>query len=189
MGREYYRGRGAGLVLVVPAVVLLSGCGAGEQKAGPQDSAAGPAKAAATPSPSKSPTPTPTGKPMDLDAKNGRDLGSCADARCEVEIRSGDTIRFNDSGVRRTGLIEIKVKKVSTKETEFDINALAGSATLTTPYKVVPNVSNVNGLGLTLAGVDGKRVVIRLGKTDPCGFTSNIGAGGGTGSFSSSDGC
>jgi hypothetical protein len=165
-------GRRAAWVLFIAAAVLpLAGCGAGEpETAAPRASTSAPS----TPPPSASPSASASAAA--LEAADGTRLKACADARCEVEVTSGDVIRFDAAGEGKAGFGDIKVKKVSQKEVVYDL--ASGAATYTQPTRKLPDSSNLNGISLTLVGVQGERAVIRLGKPVPGAFSAQVGPGG-----------
>jgi hypothetical protein len=103
-------------------------------------------------------------------------LKACSDAKCEVKIKAGDVVRFNATGQSKAGFGDIRVKKVSQKEVVYDL--ASGAATYTQPVSKTPDSSNLNGISLTLVGVQGERAVIRLGKPVPGAFTAQVGPDG-----------
>lgn len=70
-------------------VLLLAACG-GDQSTAIEPPAKPPTSTATTPSPGETAEPAPG------TAADGRDLDACRDAECEVVVREGDVLRFND---------------------------------------------------------------------------------------------
>jgi hypothetical protein len=113
--------RPTAMALLAPlAVLLLAGCGGG---GGGDDQGKGPAQRSPTPErsrssspaaprPSSSPatgTPSPSGTGALPAAADGTHLGACADARCEVEVAAGSTLRPPSSyGIERFTVKQIK---------------------------------------------------------------------------------
>ncbi|KAB8195417.1 hypothetical protein FH608_013815 [Nonomuraea phyllanthi] len=183
-------------LLAAAVAVSLAGCGGGDPAAtgttqatspsattstsptdGAPSSTASPGgrpSGTASDTPSTSPSPAPTtadpaaGKPP----ADGTRLSACADARCEVWVKAGDTIRFNARGMGRAGVEGVKVLSVRKKQVRYDF----GSATLTQPGP--KGAANINGFSLRLVRIDGKRAVIRLGRPVPGAFTAQVGPGG-----------
>ncbi|MFC5747666.1 hypothetical protein [Actinomadura rugatobispora] len=160
-------------LLITAAALPLAGCGEDEpDTAAPRASTSAPS----TPPPPAPTSAAPSASPAALKAADGTRLKSCADARCEVEIKAGDVIRFNATGESRAGFGDITVKKVSEKEITYDL--ASGAATFTQPARKVPDSGNLNGISLTLVAVQGERAVIRLGKPVSGAFSAEVGPGG-----------
>ncbi|XVQ11420.1 hypothetical protein ACQP1W_02240 [Spirillospora sp. CA-255316] len=174
MNRKRQLERCASWALFITAATLpLAGCGEDEpDKTTPRASASAPS----TPPPSASPSATPSASPAALKAADGTRLKACADAKCEVEVKAGNVIRFNAAGESKAGFGDIKVKSVNQKEVAYDL--ASGATTYTQPARKLPDSSNLNGISLTLVGVQGERAVIRLGKPVPGAFSAQVGPGG-----------
>jgi hypothetical protein len=165
--------RAAWALLITVAALPLAGCGEDEpDTTAPRASMSAPS----TPPPSTPPSTTPSPSPAALKAADGTRLKACSDAKCEVKIKAGDVIRFNATGQSKAGFGDIRVKKVSQKEVVYDL--ASGAATYTQPASKTPDSSNLNGISLTLVGVQGERAIIRLGKPVAGAFTAQVGPGG-----------
>ncbi|WP_188187207.1 hypothetical protein [Nonomuraea sp. SYSU D8015] len=161
------KGRRAAWTALAPAVaLLLTSCG----DATPATTAAPAARASASPSassatpaetPSSTPSATPpSGSPAPRKPKDGRRLAACSDARCEVEVKAGDVIRFDARAFRKAGFADLAVKSVRKNQVVFDL--ASGAYAYTHPGPA--GSANLNGISLTLVRIDGKRAVIRLAK-------------------------
>ena len=85
--------------LAVPAllpVLLLTACG-GDESAADESAKKSPTTSPTSAAPtSTSPSPSPTPPPDPETAADGRNLRACRDGKCEVVVKPGDVIRFND---------------------------------------------------------------------------------------------
>jgi hypothetical protein len=101
--RNHYR-----LAPAFVALLVLAGCAAGDDQPPPSRSVSpSPSPTPTpTPTPTATPTPTPTEEPGPQRAKDGRNLDACRDQSCEVEVRAGDTIRFDPEFVARTVTVD-----------------------------------------------------------------------------------
>ncbi|MFI0444103.1 hypothetical protein [Actinomadura sp. 6N118] len=167
-------------MLIPAATLLLAACG-GENEPGttaPRASTSAPSTPPSTTTTSTTPPSTTLNpSPAALKAANGTDLKACSDARCEVEVKAGDVIRFNATGKTKAGFGDVKVKSVSRKEVVYDL--ASGASTFTQPTRKTPDSSNINGMSLTVVRVQDERAVLRFGKPVPGAFSVQVSPGGG----------
>jgi hypothetical protein len=88
---------------------------------------------------------------------DGTDLAACADGRCEVAVRAGDTIAFTGDEVALKSFTVVRVAG----------NALTHKAAGPPGYTFSGSMSAsgtsvVNGLKVKIVAVDGDRAVIRM---------------------------
>lgn len=164
------RGLGAVGPATAAAALLLAGCGAdgspGSAPGGATRPSAASASASSEASPSFSPplpaTPSPTvGPPSGAPgsglprAVDGADVAACADGSCEVRVRAGDEVRFED----RIGLDTFTVVSVGNGALWHRAgdggSRLAGSVS-------APGHVQLNQLTVEIIAVEGDRAVIRM---------------------------
>ncbi|MFC6884331.1 MULTISPECIES: hypothetical protein [Actinomadura] len=160
--------------MLAPVLVLpLAGCGDDEPSSG-----AGHSSAASTPPPSApssaSAPPSKSATPAPVKAKDGKRLAACSDARCEVQVKAGETIRFTGRAARKAGFEDLKVKSVRPDKLVYTM--ASGAATFTQPGP--PDSVNVNGISLTFVRAEAGRATIRIGKPVPGATQLRVGGGG-----------
>ncbi|MFG1941616.1 hypothetical protein [Nonomuraea sp. NPDC048826] len=146
--------------LLAAAAVLIAGCGSAPQEAAAPVSTP-PSPVSSSPPPSASPSatrsPSLTATPLPK-ARNGTKLRACWDAKCEVLVKDGQSIRLAD----KWGLLPIDVT-VENGSVTFRTYTLSG-AQLTmgeqTPNQGGP--STVNDVNFEVVAVKGKRAVIKI---------------------------
>lgn len=164
-------------IVLAPVLVLpLAGCGDDE----PSSADARHSSAASTPPPSASssasasPSKSAGATPAPVKAKDGKRLAACSDARCEVEVKAGETIRFTGRAARKAGFEDLKVKSVRPDKIVYMM--ASGATTFTQPG---PDDSvNVNGISLTFVRAKAGRATIRIGKPVPGATQLRVGGGG-----------
>jgi hypothetical protein len=142
------------------AGLLLTGCGGpGSDDDSSATSAATtpPARASTGTTSSAAPSPSASTNPALPEPADGTDLTACADGRCEVRVRAGDTITFIGDNVDLKSLTVVRIAD----------NALTHSAAGPPGYTFSGSMSAsgtsvVNGLRVKIVAVDGDRAVIRL---------------------------
>lgn len=127
--------------LVLLAVCVVTGCAGPAVTTGavsPTPSASPPTPTP-TPTPTLTPTPTPTPTRTPLPkAADGTKLGSCADARCEVELAAGNVLRFAPvHDVSRFAIRSIRGDKVTWKLVLPDGGNVSMSAAEHSSYRCV----------------------------------------------------
>ncbi|MGW7360209.1 hypothetical protein ACWGI0_27140 [Streptomyces sp. NPDC054802] len=132
--------------------LLLTGC------AGPESDDSSAAKPSAAPSPLSSPSSPPVSSAPALpEPTDGTDLTACADGRCEVAVRAGDTVAFTGDEVALKSFTVVRVAG----------NALTHKAAGPPGYTFSGSMSAsgtsvVDGLRVKIVAVDGDRAVIRM---------------------------
>ncbi|MBF8184228.1 hypothetical protein ITP53_00380 [Nonomuraea sp. K274] len=165
MHQERHQERRAAWAVLAPAVMLLlAGCGAAEPDPTAASAPTSPATTAPTSPVATAPSSTPPSSPSSASPAarkpaDGRRLAACSDAKCEVEVSTGDVIRFNARAMRKAGFGDLKVKSI--RENKIVYTLASGGATFTQPGP--DDTANVNGISLTLVRTEGKRAVIRIG--------------------------
>ncbi|MFI7452919.1 hypothetical protein ACIBQX_35920 [Nonomuraea sp. NPDC049714] len=157
-------GRSIKQVTVIGAVAFsgfIAGCGSGAEPtaspaAAPTRSPAAPASSSPTAS-SPPATPLPRATPLPK-AKNGTKLRACRDARCEVLVSDGQTIKLNDTW----GLWPVKVT-VEDDSVTFSTGTASGmQVTMSEQTPDQGGPSTVDGLDFEVLAVQGKKAVIRI---------------------------
>lgn len=139
-------------------VLLLGACGGNDSDdSAPRPPAASPTAVDTTDEPSSRPasSPPPPPSPVLPEAADGTDLDSCADSRCEVQVKPGDTVTF-DAGVnlRDFTVVDIGDNALSHKA--------SGNGTRFGGSMTAPGTSTVNGVKVKIVAVEGDRAVIRM---------------------------
>jgi len=121
--------------LAVPAllpVLLLTACG-GDESAADESAKKSPTTSPTSAAPtSTSPSPSPTPPPDPETAADGRNLRACRDGKCEVVVKAGDVIRFNDK-LDTDPLTVISAGKTFTvTDPSGFVTSIGGSGTLET---------------------------------------------------------
>jgi hypothetical protein len=142
-------------VFALPAAVALgllalAGCDAGGSTPG----GAGPA--ASRPAAASSGTSGARG------AVDGRDLKACADAECEVEVRTGDVIHFDDRVARRVGADTLRVTDVGDDGFGYEMRSSDGSVVSTGSQSGSNAWGSTNGVGLHLVSAGPTGVVLLM---------------------------
>ncbi|TDE49040.1 hypothetical protein E1295_20700 [Nonomuraea mesophila] len=151
-------------LVTAAAAVLLAGCGpAPEEAASPADAPSSPAATSPSAPPSTAPTasptltPSPTATPLPK-ARNGTRRRACRDAKCEVLVSDGQTIRL----AAKWGLLPINVT-VEDGSVTFDAYTPSGmrlTMAEQTPDQGGP--STVNEVSFEVVAVKGKKAVIKI---------------------------
>ncbi|TDC41375.1 hypothetical protein E1281_37440 [Actinomadura sp. KC345] len=144
------------LVATLLPVLLLAACGGDDSAATeptkPPPSAAPPSSAAPAP---PSPSPSQTAAPAPGTAADGRDLDACRDGTCEVVVKEGDTLRFND----KVGNDPLSIVSAGSTFTVTDPSgftaSIGGGGTVTT-----------GGVRIEVGDSEGNRTAIRISPQD-----------------------
>ncbi|GIJ47771.1 hypothetical protein Val02_46570 [Virgisporangium aliadipatigenens] len=141
--------RARAIVATAVAVLSLAAC------ARPADRSVARELPTPTPSRSSSPSPSPSpARPTDAPAADGSDLSACFDGTCEVEVKTGDVIRFGER-IRATPPVDrIQIVSVAPGNTGF---LLPGG---TIAYGT--NITVNDALHIEVIRADGRRAVIRF---------------------------
>jgi hypothetical protein len=131
--------------------LLLTGCG------GPESGDSSAAKPSAAPSPLSSPSPPVSSAPALPEPADGTDLTACADGRCEVAVRAGDTIAFtgDEAALKSFTVVRVAGNALTHKAAGPPGYTFSGSMSAS-------GTSVVNGLKVKIVAVDGDRAVIRM---------------------------
>ncbi|MDQ1032660.1 hypothetical protein QF035_010242 [Streptomyces umbrinus] len=153
-----------GVTLVAPlsaAALLLTGCGGdGPDASAATKRATPPSHARTTASNSPSPSPSPSLSATSsarAKAADGANLDACNDGACEVEIKTGDVIRFGSQVKTKPRVDSLTVVGV----TRNGPTLLLSSGVTTTAYGGI----EING-GISLGTVyaEGNRAVVRISR-------------------------
>ncbi|MQA84139.1 MAG: hypothetical protein GEV03_05805 [Streptosporangiales bacterium] len=138
--------------LLPAAALLLAGCGDG--KSDTVEAAKPATRTSHTPS---QPPPPPTKSPANPKAANGTNLGACKDGDCEVEIKTGDVIRFGSRVKTKPRVDALMVVGVTSDGPTF---ALSSGMTTTAYGTIEIN----NGIRVETVSADGKRAVVNISR-------------------------
>ncbi|MEO3793800.1 hypothetical protein ABGB14_26610 [Nonomuraea sp. B10E15] len=146
------------LVSAVTVAGLLTGCGSpAERTATPATSPPPSAPEASPPSSTPSPSATPTASALPK-ARNGTKLRACRDAKCEVLISDGRTIRLDD----KWGFMPINV---TVEDDSVTFHASTASGMQVTMSEQTPDQggpSTVNDVSFEVLAVKGRKAVIKI---------------------------
>jgi hypothetical protein len=134
--------------------LLLTGCG-GPGSA--DSSAAKPSAAPSRTSASAPPSSPAAGAPALPEPADGTDLTACADGRCEVAVRAGDTIAFTGEEVALKSFTVVRVAGDALTHKAAGPPGYTFSGSMS-----ASGTSVVNGLKVKIVAVDGDRAVIRM---------------------------
>ena len=111
----------------------------------------------ATPAPPSASAPPASTAPALPEPADGTDLKACADGRCEVEVRAGDTIAFagDDVPLKSFTVVRVAGNALTHKAAGPPGYTFSGSMSAS-------DTSVVNGLEVKIVAVDGDRAVIRM---------------------------
>lgn len=85
------------VVAALLPVLLVTACGGGDESAATEPATTPPATTPATSAAPPPPSPSPSrALPAPGTAADGRDLDACRDGECDVVVKKGDVLRFND---------------------------------------------------------------------------------------------
>ena len=150
------------VTLVAPlsaAALLLTGCGGDGLDASAATKRATPTSHARTtasnsPSPSPSPSATSSARPKGADGTN---LDACNDGACEVEIKTGDVIRFGSQVKTEPRVDSLTVVGVTSNGPTL----LLSSGMTTTAYG---GIEINGGIRLDTVYAEGNRAVVRISR-------------------------
>jgi hypothetical protein len=140
---------------IVAISASLTGCGSDPERTAASTT---PKTTSAAPAPSSSsatPSPRPTGLPR---AKDGKRLGACRDANCEVLVSSGQTITLNDKF--RVPPVHVTVQDDSVTFQSIGADGFQSTFEGQTPDQGGP--STINGVSFQVVAVRGKKAVIKI---------------------------
>lgn len=155
------------LVSAVTVAGLLTGCGSpAEETASPADApatsmtspaASSPAASSPSASPSPSVTSSPTASSLPK-ARNGTRLRACRDAKCEVLVSDGKTIRLD----ARWGLSPVEVTVEDDSVTFHSVTQSGMQVTMAEQRPDQGGPSTINGVSFEVLAVKGKKAVIKI---------------------------